>query len=68
MRVEREGEAAARLAGTLAAPSVQRHRLPTRQELSLLQPGDQKVSLACLCPQFHPFRHLDRSLAWDPTL
>ena len=68
MRVEREDEAGARLAGTLAAASVQRHGLPTQQELSLLQPGNQKVSLACLCPQLHPFRHLDVSLAWGPTL
>ena len=33
MRVDREGGAAAWLAGTLAAPSVQEHRLPPPQEL-----------------------------------
>ena len=33
MRVEHEGGAAARLAVTLAAPSVQGHRLPPRKEL-----------------------------------
>ena len=58
VRVEREGSAAARLAGTLAAPSVQGHRLPPPQELwpsrsLFLQPlvaGDQKASLASLSP------------------
>ena len=33
VRVEHEGGATAWLAGTLAAPSVQRHKLPPRQEL-----------------------------------
>ena len=33
MRIEREGGAAAWLVGTLAAPSVQGHRLPPLQEL-----------------------------------
>ena len=33
VRVEREGGAAAWLEGTLAVPSVQRHRLLPRQEL-----------------------------------
>ena len=57
VRVEREGGAAAWLAGTLAAPSVQGHGLPLPQELwpyqSFSEPlvaGDQKASLASLCP------------------
>ena len=58
MRVEREGGAAAWLEGTLAVPSVQRHRLLPRQELwpyqslffKLLVAGDQKASLASLSP------------------
>ena len=37
VRVEREGGAAAWLAGTLAAPSVQGHGLPQLQELSPYQ-------------------------------
>ena len=55
VRVECEGGAAAWLAGTLAAPSVQGQGLPPPQELwsdqSLLKPlvaGDQKASLASL--------------------
>ena len=55
MRVEQEGGAAAWLAGTLAAPSVQGHGLPLLQELcpyqSFFEPlvaGDQKASLAIL--------------------
>ena len=56
MRVEREGGAAAWLAGTLVEPSVQGHRLLLPQELwpyqsLFLQPlvaGDQKASLASL--------------------
>ena len=55
--VEHEGGAAAWLAGTLAAPSVQGHRLPHWQELwphqSFFEPlvaGDQKASLASLSP------------------
>ena len=66
VRVEHEGSAAARLAGTLAAPSVQRHRLPPPPELwpsqSFFQPlvaGDQKASLASLSLQLRPFRHLE---------
>ena len=58
MRVEHEVGAAAQLAGTLAARSVQGHRQPPRQELwpyqSLfsepLVAGDQKPSLASLSP------------------
>ena len=58
VRVEREGGAAAWLEGTLAVPSVQRHRLLPRQELwpyqslffKLLVAGDQKASLASLSP------------------
>ena len=75
MRVEHEGGAAAWLAGTLAAPSVQGHGLPPPQELrryqSFLEPlvaGDQKVSLASLSPHLRPFRHLEGSLAWGPPL
>ena len=30
--------------------------------------GDQKASLASLSPQFCPFRHLEGSLAWGPSL
>ena len=55
MRVECEGGAAAWLAGTLAMPSVQGHRLPPLQELwpyqSFFEPlvvGNQKASLASL--------------------
>ena len=57
VRVECEGGAAAWLAGTLAAPSVQVHKLPPWQELwpyqSFFKPlvaGDQKASLASLSP------------------
>ena len=58
MRIEHEGGAAAWLAGTLAVPSVQGHRLPLPQELwpylSLFfespVAGDQKASLASLSP------------------
>ena len=57
VRVECEGGAAAWLVGTLAAPSVQRHRLPLLQELwpyqSFLEPlvaGDQKAPLTSLSP------------------
>ena len=55
--VEREGGAAAWLAGTLAAPSVQGHGPPLPQELwphqSFFEPlvaGAQKASLAGLSP------------------
>ena len=75
MRVEREGGTPARLVETLVAPSVQGHRLPLPQELwpyqSLLKPlvaGDQKASLASLSPYPRPFRHLEGSLAWGPSL
>ena len=57
VRVEREGGAAAWLAGMLVAPSVQGHGLPLLQELrpyqSFFEPhvaGDQKASLATLSP------------------
>ena len=61
MRIEHEGGAAAWLAGTLAVPSVQGHRLPLPQELwpylslfffffESLVAGDQKASLASLSP------------------
>ena len=57
MRVEYESGVAAWLAGTLAAPSVQGHKLPQQQELwpyqSFFEPlvaGDQKASLASLLP------------------
>ena len=75
VRVECEGGSAAWLLGTLVVPSVQRHRLPLPQELwpyqSLLKPlvaGDQKASLASLSPYPRPFRHLEGSLAWGPSL
>ena len=55
VRVEREGSTAAWLTGTLAAPSVQGHRLPLPQELwpfqsffELLVAGNQKASLTGL--------------------
>ena len=55
MIVEHEGDAAAWLAETLAAPSVQGHGLPLLRELCLYQSffktlvaGDQKASLASL--------------------
>ena len=58
MRVDGEGAAAAWLAGTLVAPSVQGHGLPPPQELRpsqslFVEPlvaGDQKASLASLSP------------------
>ena len=58
MRVECEDGAAAWLAGTPVAPSVQGHRLLPWQELWPYQSlffeshiaGDQKTSLASLCP------------------
>ena len=55
VRVECEDSAAAWLAGTLAAPTVQGHGLPLLQELwpyqSFFEPlvaGDQKAYLASL--------------------
>ena len=30
--------------------------------------GDHKASLACLSPWLCPFRHLEGSLAWGPSL
>ena len=58
VRAECEDSAAAWLAGTLAAPSVQGHGLPLPQELWSYQSlffkplvaGDQKASLAGLSP------------------
>ena len=58
VRVEHKSGAAAWLVGALAAPSVQGHRLPPLQELWPYQSlffkpqvaGDQKASLASLCP------------------
>ena len=58
VRVERAGGAAAWLAGTLTAPSVQRQGLPQPQELRPYQSlffeslvaGDKKASLASLSP------------------
>ena len=75
VRVEHEGGTAAWLAGTLAVPSVQGHKLPPPQELwpyqSFFEPlvaGNQNTSLASLSPQLRPFRHLEGSLAWGPSL
>ena len=75
MRAEHEGGAAVWLVETLAVPGVQGHRLPLPQKLwpyqSLLKPlvaGDQKASLASLSPYPRPFRHLEGSLAWGPSL
>ena len=57
MRIEHEGGAAAWLAGTLAVPSVQGHRLslpqsygPIRDFFKPLVAGNQKASLASLSP------------------
>jgi len=57
VRVEHEGGAAACLAGTLAVPSVQGHRLslpqsygPIRDFFKPLVAGNQKASLASLSP------------------
>ena len=66
LRVEREGGSAAWLAGTLATPSVQGHRLPPPQALSasFLEPlvaGDQKAfsdSFSVATPS----RHLEAPL------
>ena len=75
MRVECEGGAAAWFVGTPVAPSVQGHGLPLPQKLwpyqSLFEPlvaGDQKASLASLSLYLLPFRHLEGSLAWGPSL
>ena len=75
MRAEHGGGGAAWLVGTLVASSVQGHRLPPLQELwpyqSLFQPlvpGKQKASWASLSLEPHPFRHLEGSLAWGPSL
>ena len=76
VRVECESGAATWLVGTLVAPSVQGHGLPLLQELwpyqnlslSLLIAAHQKASLGSLSPQLCPFRHLEGSLAWGPSL
>ena len=72
VRVEREGGAAVRLAGTLAAPNTDcpHHRSydPIRAFFKPLVAGDQKVSLASLSSQLRQFRHLEGSLAWGPSL
>ena len=76
VRAEREGGAAAWLAGTRAAPSVQGDGLPLPLELwpyqsivfEPLVAGDQKASLASLSPYLCPFRHLKGSLTWGPSL
>ena len=74
MRDECEGGAAAWLVGTLVAPSVQGHR-PAAEVTALsesffmpLVAGDQKAFLASLSPSLRPFRHLEGSLAWGPSL
>ena len=76
MRVDCEGGAAAWLVGILVVPSVEGHGLPLLQELwpyqnlslSLLIAAHQKASLGSLSPQLCPFRHLEGSLAWGPSL
>ena len=75
VRVECEGGAAAWLVGTLAAPSVQRHRLPLLQELwpyqSFLMPlvaGNPKASLASLLSVALPIQALTGFPGWGPTL
>ena len=75
VRVEREGDAAAWLAGTLAAPwqvfrdtncLVAGVLAPSESFLEPLGAGDQKASLASLSLSLHPFTHLEGSLAWRP--
>ena len=73
--VDCEGGVAARLAGTLMVPSVQARWLPLLQELwpyqsffEPLVPSDQKASLTSLSLYLRPFRHLEVSLAWGPSL
>ena len=76
VRIEREGRAAAWFARTVAVPRVQGYKLPLQQELwpyhslffKFLVAGDQKASLASLSPELRPFRHLDGSPAWGPSL
>ena len=76
MGIECEGGTAAWLSGTLAATSMQGHRLPLLQEFwpcqSLfwgpLVAGDQKASLASLSLWLCLLRHLEDSLAWGPSL
>ena len=59
VRVEHEGGAAAWLAGSLAAPSVQGHGLPTTQEL---WPYQSLFSVAL------PIQALTGFPGWGPTL
>ena len=78
-RVE-QGGPATWLVGTPVAPSVQGHGLPPLQEYGPIRvfffffffeplvAGDQKASLASLSPWLRPFRHLEGSLAWGPSL
>ena len=78
VRVECEGGTAVWLLGTLDAPSVQGHRLPLWQELwphqspffKTLVADTQEASLALkpLSLQLLPFRHLEGSLVWGPSL
>ena len=78
--VEHEGGTAAWVVGTLVTPSVPRHGLPQPQALwtyhylffffffEPLVAGDHKASLASLSPYLCPFRHLEGSLFWGPSL
>ena len=63
MRVEREGDAAAWLAGTLVAPRVQGVMALLESFFEPLVAGHQKASLY-LCP----FRRSEGPLAWGPSL
>ena len=69
VRVEREGGTAAWVAGTQTATAA---GLWPCQRLfffsELLVAGDQKASLPNLSPKPRPFRHLEGSLAWGPSL
>ena len=72
---EHEAGAAAWLAGTLVAQTVQGHGLPLPQGLQPYQSfpkplvvGNQKASLASLSPSLPPFGHLEGSLACGPSL
>ena len=76
VRAEREGGAIAWFVGILVAEYAQGHVLPLLQELwpyqSLffdpLVAGYQKASLVSLSPLLCPFRHIEGSLTWGPSL
>ena len=77
MRFECEGGTVAWLAGACGAKCSETQEFCAfAQELwpyqrfvfKPLVAGNQKVSLASLSPWRCPFRHLEGSLAWDPSL